>query len=69
MISGLIAGMTPDLDILIKSSEDTLLSIQYHRHFTHSLFVAPILSLLVSVFLYIFFKRILNFKNYIFLLF
>ncbi len=63
MISGLIAGMTPDLDILIKSSEDTLLSIQYHRHFTHSLFVTPILSLLVSVFLYIFFKRILNFKK------
>ena len=40
---GLVGGLVPDLDILIRSEEDSLLSIEYHRHFTHSLFFVPLI--------------------------
>lgn len=33
--------MAADLDILIRSDTDPLLYIEYHRHFTHSLFFVP----------------------------
>ena len=33
------AGMAPDLDVLINSEKNPLLSIEYHRHFTHSFFL------------------------------
>ncbi len=38
---GALSAMAPDLDILISSSEDPLLSMEYHRHFTHSLIFIP----------------------------
>lgn len=48
LVVGALAGMAPDLDVLIKSETDPLLAIQYHRHFTHSIFFAPIIGLLVA---------------------
>lgn len=51
-VIGAIAGMVPDLDILITSSEDSLLALEYHRHFTHSLFFIPFGGLLCAVVLY-----------------
>ncbi|MEM1414680.1 MAG: metal-dependent hydrolase [Myxococcota bacterium] len=39
---GALAGMAPDLDVLIRSSEDPLLFLEYHRQFTHSLAFVPI---------------------------
>jgi inner membrane protein len=53
-IAGGLAGMAPDLDILIRSSHDPLLSIVYHRHFTHALAFIPIGALLVALTLFIF---------------
>lgn len=41
-IIGFLSGMTPDLDILIKSNNDPLLFLEFHRQFTHSLFFIPI---------------------------
>ncbi len=41
-VIGGLAGMAPDLDILIRSDNDPLLALQYHRHFTHSLLFIPI---------------------------
>ncbi len=38
---GCVAGMAPDLDVLIRSSADPLLALDFHRHFTHSLFFIP----------------------------
>ncbi|KGE03652.1 metal-dependent hydrolase [Pseudohaliea rubra] len=38
---GFLAGMAPDLDVLIRSSEDPLLFLEYHRQFTHSLVIIP----------------------------
>ena len=39
---GALAGLAPDLDILIRSPENPLLALQYHRHFTHALAFIPI---------------------------
>ena len=39
---GAVGGALPDVDILIRSSSDPLLSLEYHRHFTHSLAFIPI---------------------------
>ena len=37
---GLLAGLSADLDIFIRSSMMTqLLFLEYHRHFTHSIFL------------------------------
>jgi inner membrane protein len=41
-IIGLVAGVIADADILIRSSADPLLSLEFHRHFTHSIFFIPI---------------------------
>ncbi len=49
---GLLAGMAPDLDVLIRSESDPLLFLEFHRQFTHSLFFIPIGSFLCAVFLH-----------------
>ena len=38
---GCLAGMAPDLDVLIQSREDPILFLEYHRQFTHSLLFIP----------------------------
>lgn len=40
-VCGLLAGMFPDLDIIIRDSSDPMFTLAYHRHFTHSLFFVP----------------------------
>jgi inner membrane protein len=45
---GFLAGMAADLDVLIRSSSDSLLFLEYHRQFTHSLIFIPIGGLLVA---------------------
>lgn len=49
-VIGGLAGMTPDLDVLIRSTDDSLLTLQYHRHFTHSLLFIPFGGLICSLF-------------------
>ena len=68
-IIGLLAGLAPDLDIFIRSRTDPLLFLEYHRHFTHSLFFIPLGALICAiVFYYAFSKRFdLSFnKTYLF---
>ena len=62
-ICGLVGGLVPDLDILIQSEKDSLLSVEYHRHFTHSLFFVPIISLLATFSLFPFLKKYTKLKN------
>ncbi len=45
----ILAGMAPDLDIFIRSPGDPLISMLYHRHFTHALAFIPIGALLVTL--------------------
>lgn len=49
---GLLAGMAPDLDVLIRSETDPLLFLEYHRQFTHSLIFIPIGGLICGTLLY-----------------
>jgi inner membrane protein len=46
---GLLAGMAPDLDLLMGSRVDPVAGILYHRQFTHSLAFIPIGALAVSL--------------------
>ena len=48
-VIGFVAGMSADLDVLITSSKDPLLFLEYHRHFTHSLVFIPIGALICTV--------------------
>lgn len=45
---GALAGMAPDLDVLIQSPTDPLLFLEYHRQFTHALIFIPFGALLVA---------------------
>ena len=62
---GFLSGMAPDLDILIRSNTDPLLSLEYHRQFTHSLIFIPFGGLICALFLFVVFKKIspFNFKK------
>ena len=53
-VIGFLAGLAPDLDVLIQSSTDPILSLEYHRQFSHSLFFIPFGSLIVAL---LFFPR------------
>jgi inner membrane protein len=39
--AGVAAGLLADADILIRSASDPLLTLEYHRHFTHALAFVP----------------------------
>ena len=60
---GALAGMAPDLDILIRSSSDPLLALKFHRQFTHSLVFIPVGALLVAIVLYRPFRNTLSFRE------
>jgi inner membrane protein len=53
---GFIAALLADADALIQSSTDPLLTLEYHRQFTHSLIFIPVGALLVSLVLWLAFK-------------
>ena len=46
---GCVAGMLPDADALIRSADDVLLVLDYHRHFTHALLFIPLGALLATL--------------------
>ena len=54
---GFIAGLVPDLDVLIRSSSDPLLLLEYHRQFSHSIIFIPIGGLLVAGILHFLFRK------------
>ncbi len=63
LILGALGGMAADLDVLIRSTTDPLLALEFHRHFTHSLIFIPLGGLVCSIVLYFFFKKKLSFKE------
>ncbi len=64
---GFLAGLLADADVLIRSSDDHLLNIEFHRHFSHSIFFIPLGALIAALILWPFAKNKLNFKRlYIF---
>ena len=60
---GFLAGLIPDLDVLIQSSTDPILSLEYHRQFTHSLFFIPFGSLIFALLFFPLFKSSMSLKT------
>jgi len=60
---GALAGMAPDLDVLIRSSDDPLLFLEFHRQFTHSLFFIPLGALICALAFHPFTRRELSFRE------
>ncbi|TVQ41793.1 MAG: metal-dependent hydrolase [Wenzhouxiangella sp.] len=56
-VAGALSGVAADADIFIRSSEDSLLYIEFHRQFTHALVFVPIGSLVVALLLWPVFRR------------
>ena len=54
---GALAGMAPDLDVLIRSSVDPLLFLEYHRQFTHSIVFIPVGAAICTAALFPLLKR------------
>lgn len=65
-ICGIIGGMMPDIDIIIRSESNPLLWIKYHRHFTHALLFAPIGGLISAALCWLLIRKHLAFR-YIYL--
>lgn len=54
MTIGLLAAMAPDLDIFIRSKSDPLLTLEFHRQFTHALIFIPIGAFICAIVFYFF---------------
>ncbi len=54
---GFLGGMAADLDVLIRSTSDPLLFLEFHRQFTHSLIFIPFGGLLCGLVLHALFAR------------
>jgi len=62
-IAGALSGMAADLDVIIQSSIDPLLFLEFHRQFTHSLCFIPVGALITALILFYFFKRYLTWNE------
>ncbi len=58
---GFGAGLLADVDTFFRSSQDTLLELQFHRFFTHSIFFIPIGGLVSALLVWYFFRKKLPF--------
>ncbi|MAH83555.1 MAG: hypothetical protein CBB68_04235 [Rhodospirillaceae bacterium TMED8] len=56
-LCGFLGGLAPDLDIAISSSQDNLLFLEFHRHFTHALIFIPVGSACVAACIFGFARR------------
>jgi inner membrane protein len=43
-VVGFLAGEFPDLDVFLRSASDPLFALEMHRHFSHSLLMAPVIG-------------------------
>ena len=62
-VLGAFAGLSPDIDVLFRSSEDPLLFLEFHRQFTHSLIFIPIGAFICAALSFRWTRRILTFKE------
>jgi len=52
LVIGALAGMAPDLDVLIRSADNPILFLEFHRQFTHSLIFIPFGALICALVFY-----------------
>ena len=63
-LAGVLGGLAPDLDVVISSATDPLLGIEFHRHFTHSIFFIPFGGLLVAAAMWLVFTKLCRVKEW-----
>jgi len=64
MVIGFLAGLLADIDALFTQSEvDPLLQLDFHRHFTHSIFFIPFGGLIAALLMWPVLKKVLPFKR------
>jgi inner membrane protein len=68
VLCGLVAGMAPDLDVLIRAADNPMFGLGMHRYFTHALMFAPIGAAIVAGFLKLFIKSMPFTRMYLFCL-
>ena len=62
--TGALAGILPDADILIASSSDPLLNLEFHRHFTHSLLFVPVGAAIAAGIAWLVCKRCFHYATF-----
>jgi len=60
---GFCAPLLADADALIRSAEDPLLFLEYHRHFSHALLFIPVGALIASLLLWPLLRKRLAFNR------
>lgn len=60
-VIGLVAGLLADADVFIRSPDDPLLNLEFHRQFTHALLFVPVGGLIAALLLWPFIRRHLGF--------
>ena len=60
-LCGMVGALAPDADIVIRSASNPLLSLEFHRHFTHALIFAPVGALAVAGWLWLLLRRHMSF--------
>ena len=60
---GAFAGMAPDLDVLIFSTTDPLLFLEFHRQFTHALIFIPFGALFCALIAHLLVRHRLSFRT------
>jgi len=56
-LAGVAGALLPDADVLIGSDGDPLLTLEYHRGFTHALAAAPVGALIAAAVLWLIMRR------------
>ncbi len=62
-LAGALAGTIADLDVLIRSAEDPLLFLEYHRHFTHTLAFIPLMAAAAAAVVWPLLRRRMSFRR------
>ncbi len=57
LLAGAVGALLPDADVLIRADGDPLLTLEYHRQFSHSFAMAPVTALLAGGALYLLLGR------------
>ena len=61
--TGFAAALLADADVFIRASDDPLLNLEFHRHFSHSLIFIPIGALIAALLLWPLLRKRLEFKR------
>ncbi len=63
VLIGFISALLADLDVLIRSSTDPILVLEYHRHFSHSLVFVPVGAFLGASLSLLYWRQTLSFSQ------